>query len=777
MKNPRRLNCIHRSQYFRITALLLLIALAVFGGYTNVCAQKPSIAKLTLAQVKELISHGVPDPTMATQIRERGIAFTPSPAIIESIRTAGAGPQTLSALEAMLPEKPAPRQERMQSGNPGEHTNESLAISSTTAPAPMTLAEAQGKIPTILRVIYHALNAGNPLEVAHFFSSDIANDSRQLDSICHPFAYRSHYIEAIIERPDQTFEARVHALFAPFQEKVQVLVFRPEGNSLVLVQIVDEAAGPWTWSNAVGRWYEPYRDTAIQMARDFIYAAKAQRSDVLAGMAATGMDVSQYTTEPCWHDLFQAVTQVTSINANLVNYDGLKIEVDTSIQTSLGYSHASNAGARFWFDMLQGQAKLVAAEPFYDAYGNMFFQTPASCSNVGKSFFATVEAPNLEAYTLKRFGLQSTSSSVAGTAAGAGDATPSVSQASTSEPPSSATQQRIVASNGNLRISVSECHAQEGKVFCRGEMTYIGQGTQGFQMGGGASMIDDHGGEFQRSDAWFGELNGPHQPVAQLPSGIPVACVWVYDGYTLGSESVNLVFPDNIVLRNVPLMAAGTVAPVRADGTSADTAVVLSSPSASGPSVSSQDFNLSMSRGAAALRTSDWNGALADYIEATQTAPRSGEPWLEIGYIDLIEGKFDDAKQSFYKSTDLGFSVTLPSVEHKAFTNTSGMLSIGHDEVKFTSSSGKEIFRVPVSQVSVKSIGAAAIAGPNSFYFDLFVAGKKHRFELHAMGVMCSFDNGDNLICDGNGIDQQRAVAEWVRDVISKYSAGAPATP
>ncbi len=773
MKNPRRLNCIHRSQYFQITALLLLIALAVFGGYTNVCAQKPSIAKLTLAQVKELISHGVPDPTMATQIRARGISFTPSPAIIESIRTAGAGPQTLSALEAMLPEKPAPRQERMQSGNPGEHTNESLAVSSTTAPAPMTLAEAQGKIPTILRVIYHALNAGNPLEVAHFFSSDIANDSRQLDSICRPFAYRSHYIEAIIERPDLTFEARVHALFAPFQEKAQVLVFRPEGNSLVLVQIVDEAAGPWTWSNAVGRWYEPYRDTAIQMARDFIYAAKAQRSDVLAGMAATGMDVSQYTTEPCWRDLFQAVTQVTSINANLVNYDGLKIEVDASIQTSLGYSHASNAGARFWFDMLQGQAKLVAAEPFYDAYGNMFFQTPASCSNVGKSFFAKVEAPNLEAYTLKRFGLQSTSSSVAGTSAGAGDATPSVSQASTSEPPSSAAQQRIVASNGNLRISVSECHAQEGKVFCRGEMTYIGQGTQGFQMGGGASMIDDHGGEFQRSDAWFGELNGPHQPVAQLPSGIPVACVWVYDGYTLGSESVDLVFPDNIVLRNVPLMAAGTAAPVRADGPPADTATVLSAPSSMG---NLSEYSLSMAKGNAALKRSNWDEAIADYSAASQTSPRMGQPWLEIGYVELIQGRYEDAKQSFFKSADLGFSVTLPSVEHKAFTNTSGMLSISRDEVQFMSR-GKELFRAPVSQVSVKGIGAAAIAGPNSFYVDLSVGGKKHRFEYEAEGVQCSFDNGDNLICDGNGIDQQRAVAEWVRDAISKYSAGAPATP
>jgi hypothetical protein len=642
----------------------------------------------------------------------------------------------------------------------------------------MTLAQAQDKIPTILRTIYHALNAGNPLEASHYFSSDIANDNRQIDSICQPFTYKAHYIEAIIERPDQTFEVRVHALFAPFREKVQVLIFRSEGSSLVLSNVIDIAPIPWTWSNAVGQWYEPYAETAIQMARDFIYAAKAQRSDVLAGMAATGIDVSQYTTEPCWKDLFGEVTEVSNTNASFDNYHGLTIKVDAVMRTSRGsYTGPALLSARFWFDMILGHEKLVAAEPFYDAYGNMFFQKPASCSNVGKSFFATVEAPNLEADTLKRFGLQSTSSSVAGTGTGAGNATPGVSQASTSEPSSPATQQKIVAANGNLRISVSECHVQEGKVFCRGELTYSGQGTKGFQMGGGASMIDDHGGEFQRSDAWFGELNGPHQPTAQLPSGIPVACVWVYDGYTPGSKSINLVFPNEIVLRNVPLKTDGSAGNPTVNASSTSTATVLSQPDNFGGSCETrQDYVSSMVKGNTALTRSSWDEAIADYLAASQICPRVGQPYLEIGYVDLTQGRFDDAKQNFSKSTDLGFPVVLPSVEHKAFFNTSGMLSIGREEVKFMSR-GKEIFRAPVSQVTVKGIGAAAIAGPNSFYVDLSVGGKKHRLEYQAGGVVCSFDNGDNLVCDGNGFDQQRAVAEWVSDAVARYSAGAPSAP
>jgi len=33
--------------------------------------------KLTLSQIEQLVSHGVPDSTMAAQIQKRGVAFTP----------------------------------------------------------------------------------------------------------------------------------------------------------------------------------------------------------------------------------------------------------------------------------------------------------------------------------------------------------------------------------------------------------------------------------------------------------------------------------------------------------------------------------------------------------------------------------------------------------------------------------------------------------------------------------------------------------------------------
>ena len=65
--------------------------------------QHSAIQKLTLSQIEELVSHGVPDSTMSTQIQKRGLAFTPTPAILDELRTKGAGPLTLAAIKESHP--------------------------------------------------------------------------------------------------------------------------------------------------------------------------------------------------------------------------------------------------------------------------------------------------------------------------------------------------------------------------------------------------------------------------------------------------------------------------------------------------------------------------------------------------------------------------------------------------------------------------------------------------------------------------------------------------
>lgn len=61
--------------------------------------QKSAVQKLTVSQIEQLVSHGVPDSTMATQIRRHGLAFKPTPEILKALQAKGAGPLTIEAIQ------------------------------------------------------------------------------------------------------------------------------------------------------------------------------------------------------------------------------------------------------------------------------------------------------------------------------------------------------------------------------------------------------------------------------------------------------------------------------------------------------------------------------------------------------------------------------------------------------------------------------------------------------------------------------------------------------
>jgi|SRR5271157_198389 len=95
--------CSHRPQRFGAAHLLVFLAVAVMLWPHIAVGQQAAIPKLTLTQVEDLVSHHVPDSTMRTEIQRRGLAFVPTHAIVESLRTKGAGPLTLAAIEALFP--------------------------------------------------------------------------------------------------------------------------------------------------------------------------------------------------------------------------------------------------------------------------------------------------------------------------------------------------------------------------------------------------------------------------------------------------------------------------------------------------------------------------------------------------------------------------------------------------------------------------------------------------------------------------------------------------
>jgi TonB family protein len=84
----------------------LLAVTAIFWP-RNAIGQQQSLPKLTLSQIEQLVSHGVPDSTMAVQIQKRGVAFTATPANLDELRAKGAGPLTLAAIQTAASSVPA----------------------------------------------------------------------------------------------------------------------------------------------------------------------------------------------------------------------------------------------------------------------------------------------------------------------------------------------------------------------------------------------------------------------------------------------------------------------------------------------------------------------------------------------------------------------------------------------------------------------------------------------------------------------------------------------
>jgi protein TonB len=90
LRQPRRFGA-------SLTSALVVVTVLLCPG--NAKGQQHAVPKLTLSQVEQLVSHGVPDSTMAAQIRRHGLAFKPTPEDLKELQAKGAGPLTIQAIQ------------------------------------------------------------------------------------------------------------------------------------------------------------------------------------------------------------------------------------------------------------------------------------------------------------------------------------------------------------------------------------------------------------------------------------------------------------------------------------------------------------------------------------------------------------------------------------------------------------------------------------------------------------------------------------------------------
>jgi TonB family protein len=378
-------------RHFRSPAVLFplaICALVLMLWSSTTLGQQPAPPKLTLAQIESLIAHGVPDSTMSAQIQRRGLAFTPTPDILDELRAKGAGELVLSAVQQQM--------------SPGSYQQQGLpALSAPAGTIPLSsLGDAKRQIPIVLQAIFRSLDQGDPQSVARYLSPQILNDPGQLDAICRPFNYRAHYIEAIVERPGPAFEAWVRVLFKPFEERAVVMTFRQVDRDFQLVQR----------SDSVDDWFASARATALQDARNFLYAAKAQQGDALAGLVGLGIDTHTFTSGPCWQELLPRIVRVQSATASLDQFKGLKIHVRTNSAMDTNNFFQSEIVSDFWFDRIGDDYKIVAATLVNNPNNSIMADNSLpACHDIDRNAITQFESPSLVNQTLARFGLSPSS--------------------------------------------------------------------------------------------------------------------------------------------------------------------------------------------------------------------------------------------------------------------------------------------------------------------------------------------------------------------------------
>jgi hypothetical protein len=262
---------------------------------------------------------------------------------------------------------------------------EHLKVSTATASArlaPPSLAEAKSAIDTELAEIYSALTHGEPILSAPYVAVGILQNAGTLDLLCRPYTYRAHYIESFAERPDPrgdlVFQARVRVLVQPLEEAAQTMVFRLINGRYVLQEVKETGDD----------WFGTQEEEAEDVVRRFLYAAKAGEDEVAAGTLSPGLSMAHFREDEEFdrHVAWMHEVQIRSVY--LRQYRGLKLVVRTMFPEPLNWTSYKN----FYLERIGGRLKIVRA--FEDPMPA--WKGPEVC-----------EDPDIETYTLRRFGIAS----------------------------------------------------------------------------------------------------------------------------------------------------------------------------------------------------------------------------------------------------------------------------------------------------------------------------------------------------------------------------------
>lgn len=181
------------------------------------------------------------------------------------------------------------------------------------------------------------------------------------------------------------------------------------------------------------------------------------------------------------------------------------------------------------------------------------------------------------------------------------------------------------------------------------------------------------------------------------------------------------------------------------------------------------DYASCISMAKDALASSAWNDAEAAFRVASTLDPKRPDAWIGLGNVYLATNRMHQAPAVWDKALNAGGSLIFRYCHQQGAGGCwKGDLAFGPEQVSFTDIRGKSEFEVPPSGITSADVADRRIY--RAVQLKLVVSGKNFNFYFVPFGSLCKTEDAVN--CSPEGIEQQRAVTQYISQAIPKLTSG-----
>ncbi len=208
-----------------------------------------------------------------------------------------------------------------------------------------------------------------------------------------------------------------------------------------------------------------------------------------------------------------------------------------------------------------------------------------------------------------------------------------------------------------------------------------------------------------------------------------------------------------------------------------NSAIGGSTPSAgNGGAAACSDYDSCLSAGKKDGVAKDWDGANTAFLVAAKQRPASGEPWVWLGRILLLDGQphqVGDLAKLWDKALSLGSTIMIGACHERTLQPCErGDLALGKDSVAFLVRGTEQVFSAPPSGIEPGKILNNPAA--SHITYSLKADGKSYALDFFPPGIRCTV----NLMvqCTGDGMEKQLLISQYVAQALPKLASGAYAS-